>query len=129
MVSQNALSALFSPDAKKLLYRTTDGKTHVYFIKDELEIMDAKAGDDIVLSLIDASHIQTIVWYQDSAHLIIMYPNQIKIAEVTQKEPNEQFTLWNGLYRMVAYAPDQNLLTLAVSPTEIAQIDFKLFVK
>ena len=129
VISQNALSALFSPDAKKLLYRTVDGKIHIYFIKDELEIMDAKAGDDITLSLIDTSHIQTMVWYQDSTHLIVTYPNQIKIAEVTQKEPNEQFTLWNGPYRLVAYAPDQNLLTIAISSTEMAQIDFKLFVK
>lgn len=129
VISQHAVSALFSPDAKKLLYKGEDGKIHIYVIKDELETMDAKAGDDITLSLINTSGIRSIAWYQDSAHMILMYSDEIKLAEVTQKEPNNHFTIWHGSYQMASYAPDQNILTIATSPTEVAQLDFASFVK
>ncbi|MFA7201985.1 MAG: hypothetical protein WC099_03250 [Candidatus Paceibacterota bacterium] len=129
ILNQNVTSALFSPDAKKLLYRSGDGKVHIYFIKDELETLDAHAGDDIILSLIHTSGIRTIEWYQDSAHLILMYPEEIRLAEVTRKEPNNQPLIWQGLYLMASYAPDQNNLIFATSPTEVVQIDFATFIQ
>ncbi len=129
VVSQNAISALFSPDGKKLLYRGEDGKARVYFIQDELETMDAKEGDTLQLSLVNASNIQNIAWYQDAAHLILMYPEQIMLAEVTKKEPNNHFPIWRGSYQRATYASDQNILTIASSTTEITQIDFSLFTK
>jgi hypothetical protein len=129
IISKNVVSALFSPDNNKLLYREPNGKTHIYFIKNELETADARAGDDIILSLNNISAIHTILWYQDSAHLLLFYPSHITLAEMTKKQPNNQFTLWRETYNKTFYANDTNILTISTPLNKIYQIDLKLFTK
>lgn len=129
MIASDATSALFSPDAKKLLYRESSGKTHIYFIEDELETANARAGDDIPLELINAPSIRDIFWYQDSAHLILLYPTRVTLAEITNIEPNNQFTLYDGPYIKAAYNPQNNILAIARSNTEILRVDIHTFTK
>ncbi|MCL5011818.1 MAG: hypothetical protein M1320_00120 [Patescibacteria group bacterium] len=128
-INSHVSQALFSPDTKKLLYKTEDKKIHVYFIANELEVSDARAGDDIILSLTRISDIQSLNWYQDSNHLLLLYPDQITLAEVTKTEPNNQFPLWTGSYTLAKYFGDQNILMIAHDQNKITTIDLKLFTK
>jgi hypothetical protein len=128
-IAPDGVFALFSPDSKKLLYRESSGKTHIYFIEDELETANARAGDDITLSLINASAIRNIYWYQDSAHILALYPTRITLAETTKTEPNNQFTLYEGAYAQSIYTKETNTLLIARTHTELLKLDITTFTQ
>lgn len=82
-----------SDDKTKVYFQDTDGKTFVYLLDEELIALDSKQYSTLKLQLVDASHITGIYWYPDSFHLMLVYPDQIYLAEVTSKDPNNRFPI------------------------------------
>jgi hypothetical protein len=94
-ISQIAHSAKkmgISDDKTKIFFQDNDGKTFVYLFDEEQTTLDSPQYTTIRLNLIDVSHINNIWWYPDSFHLILAYPDQIYLAEVTVKDPNNRFS-------------------------------------
>ncbi len=95
-IAHSAKMFSVSDDKNKIFFQDKDGKSFVYTFDDEKQFLDASQNISIGLKLIDTLNIDQVWWYPDSFHLILEYPNKITVAEVTQKNPNENFTLVNS---------------------------------
>jgi hypothetical protein len=125
-VAHSARFMSFSDDGQKLLYQDKDGKVFILMLERDLETLGANKGDIIRLSLADAEQIQDILWYDDSYHLILKYPNAVRFAEVTAQEPNNQYALYEGRYDEAVYEPADNLLVIRHGGTaSVLDMNFK----
>ena len=92
-IAHSAKQMAFSDNRMKLMFQDEDGKTFVYLMEDELASLNSKKGQTIQLSIIDPQNIKNILWFPDSYHLILQYPDKIVLAEVTLNEPNNHFLI------------------------------------
>lgn len=118
-IAHSAQKMLFSQDKTKLFFQDMDGKTFIYTFDDEQTTLDVPKNTSVRLKLVDTGHISNIWWYPDSFHLILQYPDKITVSEVTQQNPNENFTITdttgNAFYsaeEKTLYILDSGVITL-----------------
>ncbi len=111
-VAHSARMFSVSDDKNKIFFQDMDGKSFVYTFDNEKQFLDAPQNISIGLKLVDALHVNQVWWYPDSFHLILEYPDKITIAEVTQKNPNESFSLVNSFDNAFYSSSDKILYTI-----------------
>lgn len=118
-IAHSAKKMALAPDNSKLFYQDIDGKIFVYLLRDELITLDAVKNSSLHLSIENSSKISSISWFYDNYHLICTYPDQIVLAEVTNKEPNNHFVLLKNTQNIfydqnnkLIYSVDQKTLTV-----------------
>lgn len=92
-IADTVKAALFSPDGSRLLYQDQDGKMFAYLFNDDIVALNASANTALRLSILETARVSKFWWAPDEYHVLCVYPDKITIAEITQSEPNEQFTV------------------------------------
>jgi len=108
-IAHSAQKMAVSDDKSKIFFQDNDGKTFVYLLDEELMTLDTKKDSTLRLMLVDAAHIESVWWFSDSFHLLLQYPDKITLAEVTSKDPNENFLILNSQGN-VFYSPARKTL-------------------
>lgn len=111
----------FSPDKSKIVFQDKDGKIFVYLLSDEIVSLEAPKESYLRIQVADASKIEKIYFYKDSFHLLLEYPQQIQIAEITKLEPNNQFLITNKKGE-AAYLLAENKIYL-LEDTSLKRVD------
>jgi len=104
-IAHSAKRMAVSDDKSKIFFQDNDGKTFVYLFNEELMTLDAGKDSTLRLMLVDTAHIENAWWFPDSFHLLLQYPDKITLAEVTSKDPNENFLILNSQQGNAFYSP------------------------
>jgi hypothetical protein len=86
-------SALFSPDGSRMLYRDKDGKIFAYLFSDDIVALNTPANTALRVNIMETARVSQLWWALDQYHILCAYPDKITIAEITQSEPNQQYTI------------------------------------
>lgn len=107
-IAHNASDFAFSPDSKKIAFLDKDRKLNILFLDDWNSDNPKRAGDVVRFSLEEQPH--SIVWYRDSYHLLIAYPNELNFREIDDRLPNNNYTLTEGIGDNFYYNLDSSLI-------------------
>ena len=123
-IADAAKLALFSPDGSRLLYQDQDGKTFVYLFDDDIVALNAPSKTALRIGVAEAARITTFSWALDEYHVLCAYPDKITIAEITQSEPNEQFTVATGTKNSWYDDSAKTLFTIASNTLTAYDLNF-----
>jgi len=123
-IADQAKLALFSPDGSRLLYQDQDGKTFVYLFDDDIVALNAPGKTALRISVAEAARITAFWWAFDQYHILCAYPDKITVAEITQTEPNEQFTVATGTGNSWYDNSAKTLFTIASSTLTSYDLNF-----
>jgi hypothetical protein len=120
-IAHSAQSVSFSPDKKKVLFQDKNGQVFIYFLADDGDVLDKGAGQTVRLGLVNAARITHIVWFKDSYHLLVHYPDKITFAEISSLEPINQPPLLEDDVSALRYDVDRDLLSTFKKEGVLAQ--------
>lgn len=115
----------FSPDNEKIAYLESDGGLKIFFLKDQTDYSEKKAGDFSDLGAHSSNPIKSFEWHKDSAYLFVKYLNSLSLLEIDDRLPINEQKISDGLqdYR---YNPDENLIYF-LRENRLYKLDLKSF--
>ena len=123
-IADTVKAVLFSPDGSRLLYQDRDGKIFAYLFNDDIVALNAPANTALRLSILETARVSKLWWAFDQYHILCVYPDKITVAEITQSEPNEQFTVASGAGNSWYDDGSQTLFMIASSTLTAYNLNF-----
>jgi hypothetical protein len=94
-IGHNVADFAFSPDNKKIAYLDKNQKLNISFLEDWLSDSHKKAGELTQFRL--EKQALALKWYSDSAHLLLVYPDELKFTEIDDREPTNTYSLFKDI--------------------------------
>ena len=123
-IADAAKAVAFSPDGSRLLYQDRDGKMFAYLFDDDIVSLNAPGKTALRVGVLEAARMTNFSWALDEYHVLCIYPDKITLAEITQSEPNEQFTVAPGAESSWYDADSKTLFTVASSTLTAYNLGF-----
>lgn len=123
-IADAAKAVAFSPDGSRLLYQDHDGKMFAYLFDDDIVSLNAPGKTALRVGVVEAARISNFSWALDEYHVLCTYPDKITLAEITQSEPNEQFTIASGMGNSWYDNDAKTLFTIASSTLTAYNLNF-----